>query len=117
MAGSAAGQAPAAKATPKSREVVRQPLPEPFTEREARFVEVSYPAGSASPPHRHAVFVLGYVIEGEFRFGIGGETPRDLPAGQASYEPPGALHTVSSGARPDQAAKILAVIIAPADKV
>jgi len=29
---------------------------------------------------------------------------------------PGALHTVRSGARPDQAAKTLAVIIAPADK-
>jgi hypothetical protein len=52
-----------------------------------------------------------------FGFGIGAETPRDLPAGQALYEPPGALHTVRSGARPDQAAKILAVIIAPADKV
>jgi hypothetical protein len=28
-------------------------------------------------------FVLGYVIEGEFRFGIDGETQRDLPVGQA----------------------------------
>jgi hypothetical protein len=34
-----------------------------------------------------------------------------------AYEPLGALHTISSGARPDQAAKILSVIIAPADKV
>jgi len=34
-----------------------------------------------------------------------------------AYEPLLALHTISSGARPDQAAKILAVIIAPAEKV
>jgi len=57
------------------------------------------------------------LIEGEFRFGIGGETPRDLPAGRALYDPPGALHTVRSDSRPDQASKILAVIIAPAAKV
>jgi hypothetical protein len=62
-------------------------------------------------------FVLGYVIEGEFRFGIDGETPSDLPAGQAFWRTTRRLYTVSSGARPDQAAKVLAVIIAPADKV
>jgi hypothetical protein len=34
-----------------------------------------------------------------------------------AYEALGALRTISSGARPDQTAKILAVTIAPADKV
>jgi hypothetical protein len=59
---SVAAQVPAGQTAPKSREAARLPLPEPFTGWEARFVEVSYPAGSASAPHRHPGFVLGYVI-------------------------------------------------------
>jgi quercetin dioxygenase-like cupin family protein len=83
---------------------------------ETRFVEVSYPPGSASAAHRHPGFVLGYVIEGEFRFAINGESPRDLGSGQAFYEPPGALHSVSANALPGQPAKILAIIIAQREK-
>jgi len=100
------------QAQPTPREAARLPLPEPFTGWEARFVEVRYPAGSASPQHRHPGFVLGYVVEGEFRFAINGESPRNLSAGQVFYEPPGALHTVSASARADQPVKILAIIIA-----
>src|SRR4051812_10963339 len=66
------------QAQPTPREAARLPLPEPFTGWEARFVEVRYPAGSASPQHRHPGFVLGYVVEGEFRFAINGESPRNL---------------------------------------
>jgi len=93
--------------------VHRQPLPEPFVGWEARFVAVQFPAGVRSLPHRHPGFVLGYVIEGQFRFAINGETPSVLMAGDAFYEPPGADHTVGESASASQTAKILAIIVAP----
>ena len=94
-----------------------QPLPEPFSGWEARFVSVQFPPGVKSTPHHHPGFVLGYVIEGEFRFAINSEAPRVLRAGEAFYEPPGANHTVGESASARRAARILAIIVAPADKV
>ena len=99
-----------------SRTVHRQPLPEPFAGWEARFVEVLFPAAEVSEPHRHPGFVLGYVIDGEFRFAINGESPRVLRAGEAFYEPPGAYHTVGESASRVRAARILAIIVAPEHK-
>jgi quercetin dioxygenase-like cupin family protein len=100
----------------QSREIRRQPLPQPFTGWEARFVEVNFPAGVRSVAHKHPGFVLGYVTEGEFRFGLNDETPSVLAAGQAFYEPPGANHTAGDSANPQRAARILAIIIAPVEK-
>jgi quercetin dioxygenase-like cupin family protein len=80
----------------QSKEIRRQPLPEPFTGWEARFVEVNFPAGSPSVAHKHPGFVLGYVTEGEFRFGLKDETPSVLAAGQAFYEPSGAKQTAGT---------------------
>lgn len=94
------------------RTVHNQLLPKPFSGWEARFVEVQFPAGVKSTPHRHPGFVLGYVLEGAFLFGLNGEAPRILRAGEAFYEPPGAHHTAGESAG-DSAARILAIIIAP----
>lgn len=97
---------------PTAREFARQPLPEPFNGWEARFVEVTYPPGTASPQHQHPGFVLGYVVEGEFRFAINNQDPRTLPAGTPFYEPPGAVHTTSATSGQNRT-KILAIIVAP----
>lgn len=102
-----------AQAARPSRLVHRQPLAGPFEGMDAAIIEVTVPPGATSRPHRHSGFVLGYVIEGEFRFGVNGEPPRILRAGEAFYEPPGATHTTSESARSDQPVKLLAIVIGP----
>ena len=77
---------------------------------------VTFPADVPSVAHKHLGFVLGYVTEGEFRFGLNDETPSVLAAGQAFYEPPGANHTAGDSANSQRAVRILAIIIAPLEK-
>lgn len=94
----------------------KQALSEPFDGMEATMVEVTIPPGPGSPAHRHSGFVLGYVLEGEFRFGVKGGPETVLKAGDTFYEPPDAVHTTSASARPDKPARILAVIVGPKGK-
>jgi quercetin dioxygenase-like cupin family protein len=95
------------------RQVGKQALAGPFAGMEASLVEVSYPPGGRSAEHRHPGFIVGYVLEGQIRFGINHETPRVLRTGQMFYEPAGALHTTSENAQPGMPAKLLAFIVAP----
>jgi quercetin dioxygenase-like cupin family protein len=91
--------------------VHRQPLPPPFEGWEAEFASVTMVPGPGYAPHHHPGFVLGYVIDGAFRFAIDGQPERVLHAGEAFYEPPGAHHTVSASADPNRSTRILAIII------
>ena len=107
-AGAAAKPAQGAEG-PSVREIFRQPLPADYGGREAVFVEVTWAPGASSNAHRHPDLVLGYVLEGRFRFSINGETARVLEAGEAFYEPPDALHGVSANAGSDGPARVLAI--------
>jgi quercetin dioxygenase-like cupin family protein len=78
----------------------------------ATVVEVRYPPAGASQPHRHPGFVLGYVIEGEIRFGVDGGEQTIYRANQVFYEQPGALHSVSANASSVNPARLLAIIFA-----
>ena len=40
--------------------------------------EVSYPPGEASGKHRHPGFVIGYVLEGQYRFAVNDQAPAVL---------------------------------------
>jgi quercetin dioxygenase-like cupin family protein len=91
------------------------PLPAPYDKQTATLVELYLAPGEpSSAPHRHPGFVLGYVIEGEFRFQIAGEPARTVRAGETFYEPPGAQHLVSASAIADRSARVLAIVIAEA---
>jgi quercetin dioxygenase-like cupin family protein len=52
------------------------------------------------------------VIEGSYEFGINGEPPRTLKAGDTFYEPPSALHSISRNPSADQRLKIVAFMVA-----
>jgi quercetin dioxygenase-like cupin family protein len=78
----------------------------------ATVVEVRYPPAGASQAHRHPGFVLGYVLEGEIRFGVAGGEPTIYRAGQVFYEAPGALHSVSANASSVNPARFIAIVIA-----
>ncbi len=97
-----------------ARNARRQPLPAPFTGMDAAFAPLTIrPGAPPSPPHTHSGFVLGYVIEGDYLFGINNETPRVVHAGEIFYEPPGATHTTHASAKPGETVKLLAIVIGP----
>jgi quercetin dioxygenase-like cupin family protein len=75
---------------------------------------VDYPPGHVSAPHRHAGFVLVYVVEGAVVAKISGQgEERTFTAGQMFYEQPGATHEVARNASQTQPARLLAMIFAP----
>jgi quercetin dioxygenase-like cupin family protein len=91
-------------------------LPPPYNNQSATFVEIYCAPGERSTAHKHPGFVLGYVLEGEFRFQIAGQPERLLRAGETFYEPPGATHLVAESADAKQPARVLAIVIAESGK-
>src|SRR6059036_893371 len=74
---------------------------------------VDYPPGRVGAAHRHAGFVLAYVLEGAVIAKISGQgDEKTYTAGQMFYEPPGATHEVSKNASQTEPAKLLAMIFA-----
>jgi quercetin dioxygenase-like cupin family protein len=74
---------------------------------------VDYAPGRVGAPHRHAGFVLVYVLEGSVIAQISDQGPeRTYTPGQMFYEQPGAVHQVSKNASQTQPARILAMIFA-----
>lgn len=109
--GAVAAGASARKAHSKARVVHKQELDGKLDGLEATFVELTLPPDQPSRPHRHPGPVLGYVMEGKFRFAIEGEPERVLSAGETFYEPDGVVHTMMSGAK-GETARVLAIVIA-----
>lgn len=103
-----------AQSTAAAKELIRQPLGGVEAGREAILVDVTAPAGGEARIHRHAGFVLGYVLEGKLRFAINGEKERVIKPGETFFEPEGALHTGGGSADPDHPVRFLAFIVAPA---
>jgi quercetin dioxygenase-like cupin family protein len=117
----AAGAAPAlndttsaqpASVTPTRRDVIRQEIPgEP--QRDLSLVEVTYPAGTGSPPHLHANGVMAFVVAGAIASKVGDGPEQIFHAGDAWWEPPGAIHRVSRNASSTEPATLLAIYVAP----
>jgi quercetin dioxygenase-like cupin family protein len=74
---------------------------------------VDYAPGRVGAPHRHAGFVLVYVLEGTVIAKISGQgEERTYTVGEMFYEQPGATHEVSKNASQTQPARLLAMIFA-----
>ena len=74
---------------------------------------VDYPPAHVGVPHRHAGFVLVYVLEGTVIAKISGQgEEKTYTAGEMFYEQPGATHEVSKNASQTQPARLLAMIFA-----
>jgi quercetin dioxygenase-like cupin family protein len=92
--------------------VIKQDLPgEPL--RVLSLVEVTYPPGTGSPVHLHANGVMAYVVSGAIASKVGDEPEQAFHAGDAWWEPPGAVHRVSRNASLSEPATLLAIYIAP----
>ena len=80
-------------------------------------VEVNYPPGGSSRPHRHAksAFIYAYVVSGTIESQVGGEPAHTYRAGESFFETPGAHHVLGRSAT--EPAKLLAMsVVDTADK-
>jgi quercetin dioxygenase-like cupin family protein len=84
-------------------------------EAKVTFVEVTYEAGQAGKPHRHAGPVFGYVLEGEYEWAIDDQPSKVFKAGETFYEPTGCLHRVTKNPSAKGKTRVLAVILHPRD--
>jgi quercetin dioxygenase-like cupin family protein/ketosteroid isomerase-like protein len=60
--------------------------------------EVGYDSGGSTPSHRHGCPVVGYVLRGALRMQFQGGPARVYGPGEAFYEDPSDLHTLSENA-------------------
>ena len=77
-------------------------------------IEVLFPPGAASPPHRHpaSAFIYAYVVSGEIVSAVDDEKPRVYRAGESWHEAPGAHHLVTRNSSRTKPAKLLAIFVA-----
>lgn len=108
LAGAAYAHAPEETVTPNFSHVIPN-LPG----KSLVAVEVNYPPGAASAPHRHAgsAFIYAYVVSGEIQSQVDDGPARVYRAGESFYEAPGAHHGISRNASKTQPAKLLAVFV------
>nr|WP_314578106.1 cupin domain-containing protein [uncultured Pseudomonas sp.] len=80
-------------------------------------VEVYYPPGGHSAPHRHAdsAFIYAYVVSGSIRSQVEGQPIRVYKAGESFAEEPGAHHLLGANASSTEPAKLLAVFVVDSD--
>jgi len=97
---------------PTRRDVITQGLPG-TPPRDLTLVEVTYPPGVGSPAHLHANGVMAFVVSGTIASKVGDGPERTFRAGDAWWEPPGAIHRVSRNASATEAATLLAIYVAP----
>lgn len=96
--------------------LMTQPLAD-FPGREVRITLLDRVPGDAGAPHRHpGHHTFGYVVEGRYELGVDNGPTRILKAGDTFYEPPGALHSVSKNASPDEPLKIVVFMVADQSK-
>jgi quercetin dioxygenase-like cupin family protein len=80
----------------------------------ATTVEVTLEPGQSSPPHRHPGPVFGYILEGEYEWGLNDLPVKLLKVGDTFYEPTGSLHRVSRNPGKTRT-RVLAVLVVPRD--
>ena len=99
----------------KSTEIITQPMSD--IGREMRISLTERDPGNASTPHRHpGQHTFGYVVEGTYEVKINDGPVRQLKAGEAFYEPPGALHAISRNPSADKPVKYLIIQVGDPSK-
>ena len=103
-------QTPAAPAA--TGELARHSLNGPLEGFEVVLLERSFRPGAGNT-HRHPGIVLGFVMDGQYRFAINNEPERIVPAGGTFFEPIGAAHTTSGSADATTPARVLVFMVVP----
>ena len=84
-------------------------------EARATTVELTIEPGQSSAPHRHPGPVFGYVLEGEYEWGLDDQPVKSLKVGDTFYEPTGSLHRVSRNPSARTKTRVLAILLHPRD--
>lgn len=79
-------------------------------------LELFFSPGVDSLKHIHPGFVLGYVLNGEFRLHLEGKEETVLRSGNVFYEPPGCIHLPLGSASCTRPARVLALAFAEKGK-
>lgn len=80
----------------------------------ATIIEVTLEPGQSSPPHRHPGPVFGYILEGEYEWGLNDQPAKLLKVGDTFYEPTMSLHRVSRNPGKTRT-RVLATMLHPRD--
>ncbi|MDR3619643.1 MAG: cupin domain-containing protein [Paludisphaera borealis] len=115
LGGVLAVRAHEAAAGAKITQLIGKEIAETLDGKKAQFTmtEVAYEPGQGSDPHRHPGPILGYVLEGEYEFGINDQDSKILKVGDTFYEPTGTLHRVSRNPSATGRTRVLAVSVSP----
>jgi quercetin dioxygenase-like cupin family protein len=108
-------QTPPAAAGAPPRPVFKGDLPKVSLDGwEVTVSHVDYAPGRVGGAHKHAGFVLAYVVSGAVIAKVSDQgDEKTYTAGQMFYEQPGATHEVSKNASQTEPARLLAMIFAP----
>lgn len=80
---------------------------------EVTISHVDFAPGRVGSAHRHAGFVLAYVLKGEILTKISAQGPAKIyKAGEMFFEPPGSVHEESGNPSQTEPAQLLAMIFA-----
>jgi quercetin dioxygenase-like cupin family protein len=80
---------------------------------EVTISHVDYAPGRVGTAHRHAGFVLAYVLKGEVMTRVSGQGPAKIyKVGEMFFEPPGSVHEESGNPSQTEPAQLLAMIFA-----
>ena len=101
----------------KVTELSRRDIIEKLNGKDAQATvnEVTFAPGQQDTPHRHAGPVFGYVLEGDYEWGLNDEPVKRLKAGDTVYEPAGSLHRVSRNPSANSRTRLLATVLHPRD--
>ena len=80
-----------------------------------KLLEVTYPPGARSKPHRHPCGVVGYIVSGQLRAQLKGQAERIYKAGDTFYESPTDVHVVSANDSKTETVKLLAYFTCDSD--
>ena len=110
LAGLTAG---AARSAPSEtlKPLLQQALPD-IPGKKLTAVQVMFPPGAKSTPHRHGgAFLYAYVLAGEIRSQIEGQPPHVYRIGDSWTEKPGDHHVVTENVSTKQSARLLVVFV------
>jgi quercetin dioxygenase-like cupin family protein len=104
-------QTPTPAARPP-RELARHTLTGPLDAFDVVLFELT-PGPGTGRDHRHTGAVLGYVVDGQVRFGVDHGPEQIVPAGGTFFEQTGALHSTFGSAKENATARVLAFMVVP----
>jgi quercetin dioxygenase-like cupin family protein len=100
--------------TPASapREIARHSLTGPLEAFDVVLIDL-HPGPGTGRDHRHTGPVLGYVVDGQVRFGVDHKAEQLVAAGSTFFEATGAVHSTFGSADAKSAAHVVAFMVVP----